>query len=296
MSGGPLVSAVIATYNRAEFLCDAIDSVLSQSYDNIEIQVVDDGSEDGTSEIVQDLYGCDSRIHYFYQSNQGQATARNVGIQNSRGTFIGFLDSDNRWLPDRIQRQVSCLVDNPEIGVVYGDVITIDEKGAEISRDNMTRCSGHITEELLKHNCVSFNTSLVRTTCLRSCGGLNPSIRAADDYDLWLRLSAITQFQYIAEFFAEYRVMDNQISSDKSKRFESTKLIVEQFLESHPNIVDPIAIARARSHFYTRRGRYFASDGNKLRALSDYWQALRFHPGALAPWRGILRLLVSRST
>src|ERR1017187_8226572 len=103
---GPLVSAIIATYNRAYIVCEAVESILNQTYKNIEVIVVDDGSTDNTQEILKQYGG---RIHVIYQKNSGPAAARNRGIRESRGEIISFLDSDDLWLPTFVERQVSVL-------------------------------------------------------------------------------------------------------------------------------------------------------------------------------------------
>ena len=159
MSSMPLVSVIVPTYNRADFLCQAIESVLAQTHTNIELHVVDDGSTDESGKILKS-YSTDKRIHTYFQENSGQAVARNLGVQHAKGEYICFLDSDNVWLPDKIERQLEIFERNPSVDVVYGDLITIDEAGEEISRENMRRYSGNITDQLLRDNFVSFNTAM----------------------------------------------------------------------------------------------------------------------------------------
>jgi glycosyltransferase involved in cell wall biosynthesis len=112
----PKVSVLIATYNRARMLGAAIDSVLAQSYQDFELIVVDDGSTDGTRELVARRYG--SAVRYIYQENRGRSEARNTGIKAARGDFFAFLDSDDAWLPEKLARQVRLLEQRPQIGIV----------------------------------------------------------------------------------------------------------------------------------------------------------------------------------
>ncbi|QIT56556.1 glycosyltransferase family 2 protein [Aquisalimonas sp. 2447] len=144
MTAAPLISIVTPTFNRAGYLPVAIDSVLAQTFPNLEYLIVDDGSTDNTSDVVNSYD--DERIRYFRQENQGQSVARNVGIENSRGEFVCFLDSDDAWVPEKLQQQLEAFRAHPEAGVVYGDYIFIDAEGDTLSMRNMGRRSGWITE------------------------------------------------------------------------------------------------------------------------------------------------------
>ncbi len=110
----PKVSVIIPTYNRAHFLCEALDSALSQTFKDFEIIIVDDGSTDNTKQVLE-KYG--SRIYYIYQENKGRAEARNTGIRRAKGEHIAFLDDDDIWLPNKLEKQVFFLDARPDIGI-----------------------------------------------------------------------------------------------------------------------------------------------------------------------------------
>src|SRR5690554_967859 len=285
----PLISVVIPTYNRADFLKEAIDSVLAQTYPNFEILVVDDGSTDNTRDILKE-YSQEPRFRYFYQKNQGQSVARNYALSEARGDFVCFLDSDNRWLPYKLEVSLQAFRDHPDVSIVYGDIITINEKGQEVSRQNMRRYSGRITPYLFQDNCVSMNTSMTRRQCFNEMGGLEVGRRAADDYELWLRFSARYKFLYIREFLAEYRVMENQISSNKDRRFQSNREIMENFVRRFPDALTPAEQKEGWCRFHVRKGRYHASVGELAKAAQEYWQALGYQPFSKTPWRAVARL------
>ena len=209
----PKVSIITPTWNRADLISEAVESVLAQTWANWELLIVDDGSTDNTREVLAP-YLEDPRIHYFYQENQGQSVARNLALKHAKGAYISFLDSDNRLVPEKLEWALEALASNPDVDIVYGDIITIDEQGNEISRENMRRYSGRIAKYLIVDNCVSMNTAVVRRKCFDEMGGFNTERRVADDFELWLRFSARYSFLYIPKFMAFYRVMDNQISSD----------------------------------------------------------------------------------
>ena len=289
MTSGPLVSIVTPTFNRADYLRVAIDSVLAQTYANFEHLIVDDGSTDDTVGVVAS-YG-DERLRYFRQENQGQSVARNVGIENSRGEFICFLDSDNAWVPDKLRQQLEAFESHPEAGVVYGDIISIDAEGNEFSRRNMPRRSGWITEALLGDNFVSMNTTMTRTELLRRVGGFDPADRYAEDYGLWLRVSLQAPFAYVPECWAYYRIMENQISSDKLTRLDANESLIQSFIQEHADKLDFRQVREALSRFHERKGRHEASGGRRWVALASGVHTVRYAPGRAGAWRSLLRIL-----
>lgn len=288
----PLVSVITATYNRADYLGLCIESVLGQTYPNVEHLLVDDGSTDNTQAVV-DRYLADPRLRFARQTNSGQATARNAGLRMARGEFICFLDSDNVWKRDKIERQLRLMGRHPEADVIYGNQEVIDEDGQVLpmpEHKRMKRYSGRITDNLLLDNFVSFNTAMIRRRCFDVITGFDQNVRAGDDYDLWLRFSAHFNFLHVPEVFGQYRVMKNQISSDKERRFNSNKAMLERFIAAHPELVDEAKQRFVWSRFHVRRGRTRASAGRRTDALKDYLTALRLRPFSWAPWRALARL------
>jgi glycosyltransferase involved in cell wall biosynthesis len=287
----PLVSILTPTYNRSDLLPIAIKSVLEQTYKNIEMLVIDDGSTDNTKEVINELLQ-DKRVHYYYQENQGQSVARNRALKECKGEMICFLDSDNLFKPDKIAFQISFLRDNPDVDIIYGDNETIDTIGCVLHNNNMKRYSGNIYKRLLIDNFVSMNTAMVRKNCFDELGGMDESIRVADDYDLWLRFSTRYNFKYEPVYFSQYRVMENQISSDKGRRFESNRTIIERSINDNPQLLDRNYIKYVWCRFYTRRGRSFCASGQKRKGLADYITAIRYNFFCLSPWQAILKALV----
>ena len=176
------ISVIMATYNRAKLITEAIASVYAQDYPNLQLIVVDDGSTDNTVEVLQPWLGRDDFI-FLQQANQGQPAAQNLALAQANGDFICFLDSDNIWLPGKLERQLAFMAQHPEIDILYGDLITIDGEGRETSRHNMPRFSGRIYRELLKDNCVSGNTAMMRRHCLERCGPFDPWVWVAADFE-----------------------------------------------------------------------------------------------------------------
>ncbi len=291
MESTPTVSIVTPAFNRADYLPYTIDSVLAQSYPDFEHIIIDDGSTDGTDELVR-AYS-DPRIRYFQQANQGQSVARNLGIEVSRGQYICFLDSDDLWLENKLQEQLALFADNPNTGVVYGDKISIDGAGRELHRRNMRRYSGWVTAKLLADNFVSMNTTMTRAELLRQAGGFDPSDRYAEDYGLWLRVSLLAPFQYSPSLWVYYRVMAGQLSSDKITRLAANERLLEQFLADHDHGLRRDEIREGLSRFYARKARTEAAGGARRAALRSIAKALAYSPWRRGCWRSSARVLLN---
>lgn len=197
-----LVSVIIPTYNRVSYLQIAIDSVLNQTYSNLELIIIDDGSTDNTREVIQRKYG--ERVIYIWQENQGESVARNRGISMARGEYIAFLDSDDYWVSNKLETQVAYLSVKGRAGVacVFSTVWLVDESGRKIEENpkgNIKSKKDISFESLLTKNVILVPPSnvLVRTSCLQETGGFDPSIQYGEDKDLLLRLRAKWDFGYI---------------------------------------------------------------------------------------------------
>lgn len=209
----PLVSVIIPTFNRREWVVRAVDSVLAQTFTDIEVIVVDDGSSDGTGDLVRQRFGSDQRVHYLRQANAERAVARNTGICAARGKYVAFLDSDDQWLPHKLARQVPLLESHPDLAFVFSGFAWIDEADERIKevlsecRDGKTQ--GDIFEELLISNVVGSLTVVARRSALDEAGMFNTDRRLipfAEDWELWLRLAYRRQVGYVAEPLALHRV------------------------------------------------------------------------------------------
>lgn len=292
MTRNPLISVITPTYNRANYLHEAIDSVLNQSYSNFEHLIIDDGSTDNTEELVA-CYLNSQKVRYFYQENQGQSVARNKGVTQAKGEFICFLDSDDRWKLHKLKASLAAFEQHPEVDVVYGDYEFIDQHGKKLKLKNMPRYSGRISKELIKDNCVSMNTTMVRAKTVKAIGGFSSHVKVADDYDLWLRLSAKSKFLYLPEVLADYRVMKNQISYDTKRRLDSNTEIITRFLESNPDLLSATEQKEALNFFYTRSARHCSGTREFKLANTYFSKALGKKLLSLRTWRALLRHLAN---
>lgn len=197
----PLVSIILIAYNAERFISRALASAASQTYENIETLVVDDGSTDRTADLVRSF--ADPRIRYFYQNNQGQGAARNHGIRESRGTYITFLDADDFYLPEKIERQVIFLETHPEYQVVYCNALHFYSERPERLFKLKGNCpSGDIFRNLLQAGIINPNTFMAHRRVFED--GLMFRTgrygRYAEEWELYLRLArAGFKFGYIDE-------------------------------------------------------------------------------------------------
>lgn len=290
-ANNPLISIITPTYNRADFIAEAVESVLAQTYSHFEFLIVNDGSTDHTGKVLEP-YLNDDRIRLFRQENQGQSVARNVALDEAKGEFICFLDSDNFWPADKLEQQVRIFEQYPTTDVLYGDNVIINESGEELSRNNMARYSGRIAPQMVKDNCVAMNTTMARRQCFDELGGMSGKRRVADDYDLWLRFSAKYEFRYEPQYWAWYRVMEDQISSDKTRRFKVNEQIIHDFRRDFPDAMSPREFDQGFAHFYIRKGRYLGSSGQKRDGLRELLKAVKYSPAELNVWRAFAAVLL----
>lgn len=202
----PLVSVVIPNYNYAHYLPQAIDSVLSQSYPRVEVIVVDDGSKDESTTIVE-KYG--ERVRLIRQQNQGVAAARNRGVAESSGEFIAFLDADDVWLPTKLERQVARFQNEPNLGLVHCGVEEIDENGAYL-RTCLDGLEGQVAADLLllKRAVILGGGSalMVPREVFTTIGGFDVRLSTSADWDLFYRLAAHRPVGFVHEVLVGYRM------------------------------------------------------------------------------------------
>jgi glycosyltransferase involved in cell wall biosynthesis len=180
------ISIVIPTYNRASFLKEAIDSVLSQTYRNFELIVVDDGSTDDTPKLLSS-YG--EKIKVIKKANKGPSAARNRGIKAAKGGWIAFLDSDDVWKPGKLEKQVRFIKDNPEVKICQTEEVWIRNGKRVNPRKKHEMHSGWIYEQCLPLCIVSPSSVMIHRDVFEKVGLFDETMLACEDYDLWLRIA-----------------------------------------------------------------------------------------------------------
>ncbi len=186
----PTVSVIIPTYNRREYVREAIASVVAQTYQDFELIVVDDGSDDDTATIVADFSSVCPSMRYVRQANQGVSSARNTGVALSSGPYLAFLDSDDVWQPPKLERQLAFLSTHPQASICQTEEIWL-RRGVRVNPHAKHRkTGGDIFARSLERCLVSPSAVMLGRALFDRVGGFDPCLPACEDYDLWLRIGA----------------------------------------------------------------------------------------------------------
>ncbi len=279
----PLVSVVIPTYNRADLLPRAVDSVLNQTYENLEVIVVDDGSTDNTEEVIKDY--TDPRVRYIkLEENRGQNPARNVGIRAADGEFIANQDSDDKWLPEKLEKQMEVYLEDPDVPkLVYtkvrgrfkdGTTVTVPEKWV----DNK---EGYVHDQLLRGNFVSTVGMLTEEKCLKKVGYWDEELPRMTDWDLALRLSKHFEFRLVDEVLVLAFHEDEHVQADVDALLEGYERIFEKHLEDffrHPSILASHYFRMASGYIQKRELKNATEYQKKAFEVDRYsvWNILKF--------------------
>ncbi len=308
----PLVSVVMPAYNAERFVEEAIDSVLSQKYANLEIIVLDDGSTDGTAGVVR-AFG--DRVVYVRQENAGPARARNAAIGRSKGEMIAIIDSDDLWVPGKLAMQVDFFRDNPDVGLVFGDMECFNESGTvlrsafeklKFSPGERAGIVPNAFARLLRYNIVPGNV-LMRRTCFDKAGGYDEELRRCEDWDLWIRIARLYPIGCIPEVMLRKRIHGRNLTGNARAMAVDGIRVQEKVLRRFPEDVSKAGVdlrrILAESHFGLGYLDWDAGDlrgarqsfGRSLRAVWTLRVAL-YWLGTWLPRRlvGSLRRLLSR--
>jgi O-antigen biosynthesis protein len=286
----PLVSVVIPTYNRSGLVCRAVRSVLAQTFDDFEVLVVDDASTDDTAEAVQGLG--DRRVRYLRQPyNQDVSAARNRGLREARGDFIAFLDSDDEWLPQKLERQLGVFrAAPPKVGLVYTGSLSIQPDGTVQKLRPKHR--GAVLDRLLLTNltCSGSGTVMIRREVVRKVGFFDETIAAMEDYDYWIRVARFYDFDYVPEPLVRYYDVPmadrRSLVADADRRARDR--LYQKFrpeLERRGLLVDFLIISVGRRLYW-----FDAVD--RAGAAKLALQAVAARPWAVGPYRAVLRTLL----
>ncbi len=272
----PAVSIIIPTYNRGYCIAQCLRSVLAQSFRDYEIIVVDDASGDDTEAQVAAVH--DARISFIAHSkNQGGAVARNTGIRRARGEFVAFLDSDDTWLPDKLEKQIDGLRQRGTAwGLSYTWLACVDDAGNETLRIN-PEIEGECSEEMLVSNFIgSFSNVVVRRDLLLEVGALDESFRSCQDWDLFIRLSQRAQVHCLREYAVRYlqSVTDKyRISTNPRSVIQGHRAILSKYAQQYAALPRPYR--RRAWRFFMR---VFADAGSVPDVVASAFQRLRCGP------------------
>lgn len=270
-----LVSVIIPTYNRANLLPRALKSVLSQTYQPLEVIVVDDASQDNTSEVVEG-FGEGTFRYIRHEENKGGSAARNTGIRAARGKFIAFLDSDDAWTPNKLERTLEVFASDPECGVVYSAHRIIRGSGTtEAHRANNPE--GWIRAELLKSAVVGTTSAVVvRRNCFARAGLFDESLPSCQDWDMWIRIAEHCKFRRISEPLVRYYWHGDQISTNFDATYQGRMAIWNKYEREIRQLG-----GRVVAFHQVSLGHRARQMGQMDLAREHYWKALTSRPA----WR-----------
>lgn len=305
-----IVSVILPTYNRAGYIKDAIESVLNQTYRNIELLIIDDGSTDNTQAVIEP-YLKDNRIRYIRQENAGAAAARNRGLALRTGKYVAFIDSDDIWEKDKLEIQLAVMNSLPDVAIAFSDFSAKGRDGLiekshirtyftvldtyKLSYDdvfshrNTLKNSekvywGNIYQTMIFGNIILTSTTLFRHEVFNSTGTFDTNYKTLEDYDLFLKLTKRFTAAFVDKPLICYRYSENQLSGDLFFGKLCNNLI-DIFTKNIAGIEDKgflkknkKKIKRRLGTFHAMQAYYHFSHDNMALAAKHYWQSIRNNP------------------
>ncbi|MGA1871247.1 MAG: glycosyltransferase family 2 protein [bacterium] len=291
------VSVIIPTYNRAKLLDEAIKSVLEQTYKNFEIIVVDDCSTDNTEEIVKKIK--DTRIRYIrHEENHGGSAARNTGIKAAKGDYIAFHDSDDLWLPQKLEKQVDILINHKDIALVYTNIIYIDNNGKylKVGFEPTKFVSGYAFKEcLLADTPCLLATWLIRKSCFDTLGYFDEDFQMAQGREMELKIARIYKIYGIKEPLYLNRIHALPRTSGKSAELSEYywfKFLNKTFRESG-SLVDERTKRKVISHYYFLVGIRYFKEMNLTKARLKMRNSIIHYPFKLKVYKYFIATFIS---
>jgi glycosyltransferase involved in cell wall biosynthesis len=274
----PSVSVIIPTYQRAHWVGAAVQSVLAQSYTDSEILVIDDGCTDNTREVLGQF---GAQITVIHQPHKGVSAARNAGIRTARGRYVAFLDDDDLWHPDKLEKQMALLDGRPGIALVYTDMFVFDERGT-LAATYLAAIPppGQAYSFHFLYNWIPTSTVLMRRTCFDTVDLFDETLMACEDYDLWLRLrEGQWRLHCLPEPLARYRVSETSLHKDQECLWTSVIRVKEQAFSRNPSLrqLAPRLLDRHFFQYYLLLARLYLdrAEGPKARAVVQRYRQAR---------------------
>lgn len=299
MSGQPLISVILPTYNRMQYLPAAVESVLAQTYGNWELIIADDGSEAPTREYLRGLQR-DSRVSLMWRAHSANpGAARNAALQVSQGEYVAFIDSDDTWMRNKLETQLAAMLASPQCQWSYTDHIAVDSRGESIdSRRNPERAlhRGWVVERLLELRAgIALPTVMATTAILRRVGGFDEAQGLHEDYDLWLRLALLSEVGLVAQPLSCIRTHDEHFSSGGPRNYQARARVLDRMalLVTTSSQLRALQRARTRNAVSLAATQAVTGDtGAVLRTLAESWQYSRrlgswYYGGARAVARSV---------
>jgi glycosyltransferase involved in cell wall biosynthesis len=278
------VSVILPCYNGSRWIESAINSVLGQTYGNLELVVVDDGSTDSSKEIVVP-YLPDERVRYIYQENRGFSAAVNRGIKESRGDLIGFIGQDDLWLPNKLELQVKYLSENKDLDLVHSSYFVIDPQGRIVGIRNVeipnVSSKRKLIEKLFLVNFIGFETVLVKRRCFDEVGFFDERMKGFSDHDMWLRIAG----SFTIEGYIELPLVKKREHEFQLSKFRIEAVLKDEFLTVRKAILCypflKMLERKKLASLYYAWGIALLQKGNKKEAMQKFLQAIKCQPWKL---------------
>ncbi len=275
------VSIIIPTYNSSSYLSGAVDSVLSQTYKNNEVIVVDDGSTDRTKQLIQERY---PEVLYVYQDNHGPSVARNHGIGMATGDYIAFLDSDDLWFPKKLELQMEVFRKDASIGLVSCDALSFMDNKIVVPSLAKERPlhSGWVLKYLLRQNFLNTNNVLIKREVLDSVGLFDEAREFSEDYDLWVRIAKRHKIGYVDAVLTKYRIHNMSRSNiNRNTVYEAHSELVMRHFDADLGLFEKNDIL---SFMHFMHGYNLFNDSNPMMAKKYFIRSILRNPINIKPY------------
>ncbi|MBW4532799.1 MAG: glycosyltransferase [Pleurocapsa minor HA4230-MV1] len=281
----PIISVIIPAYNSELTIKETIESVQKQTFTDFEIIVIDDGSQDGTIELVKSLVKLEPRLKIFCYENAGVAVARNRGIELAQGEFISLLDADDLWTPNKLELQLKALKDYPKAGVAYSWTNPIDEQGKILFLGTRPVWEGNVYGELLQTNFLSNGSNiLVRREAIKSIHGFPTDFPVASDWDFYLKLAFKWSFAVVPQYQILYRQRLNSMSSNIEALMQENCAVLERAYQIAPTELQSYR-NKSLKNLYLYSAELYLKQRKDVKSINqvgrNLWIAIRFYPFTL---------------
>jgi glycosyltransferase involved in cell wall biosynthesis len=275
-----MISVIIPTYNSGIFISEAIHSVLRQTCTDYEIIVIDDGSTDNTRGIIENNF---PQIRYFYIPNQGAASARNYGIRRARGEFIAFLDADDLWLPEKLEKQLKVFNADQELMLVFTEHRGFDTTGFRetifLKKERLMK--GDIVKNIFFYSHVALPTVMVRRQVFQEIGYFDDNLKVAEDDNLWMRIALKYRIHLLDEVLVHCRFTENSLSRTAINLFDGGLKSIDLIENKYTDLKKRLGqgnIRRKKSEIYNYYGYYYFSKGEHEMSRRYLIKSIAYYP------------------
>ena len=275
-----MISVIIPTYNSDKYICEAIDSVLCQTCSDYEIIVIDDGSTDDTKTIIGNRY---PTVRYYFVENRGVASARNLGISLAQGELIAFLDADDRWLPEKLDKQSVLFHNDNKLGMVFTENYFFDEHGIIEKKVNKRErlMHGDIVRNIFLNSYVATPTVMVRKNVFDTVGLFEEGLTVAEDDNMWMRIGMRFGVELLEEPMVLCRITEGSLSRKSHSIFLGVKTHIEIIKKKYPDIYNHLeksTIRRKYSDLFFSEGYHYFSQNKYKEARGKFIKSYFYCP------------------